>query len=67
MVRSKIISKATRSLKRGVIEQITGSGPFTLNKLIPRSQYIVLENTNATWMGDINNTKNNIIIMTTRG
>tara|TARA_B100000035_G_scaffold114291_1_gene96891 strand:- start:8731 stop:9804 length:1074 start_codon:yes stop_codon:yes gene_type:complete len=62
----KIISKATRSSKRGVIEQITGSGPFTLNKLIPRSQYIVLENTNATW-GDINNTKNNIIIMTTRG
>ena len=60
---NKIINRANGG-NRGKMVPITG--PFTLNKLIPRSQYIVLENTNATWT-DRNNTKNDIIIMTTRG
>lgn len=40
---------------------------FSLNKLIPRSEYIVLEKATGTWMDNKNEENNNIIIMTTRG
>ena len=61
---SKIITEA-RQLKNGNSRGINGS--FSLNKLIPRSEYIVLEKMTGTWMDNKNSNNNNIIIMTTRG
>ena len=60
---SKIIEKAPTN--NGTKVNINGS--FSLNKLIPRSEYIVLEKATGTWMDNKNSNNNNIIIMTTRG
>ena len=60
---SKIIKEAPT--KNGTKVNINGS--FSLNKLIPRSEYIVLEKATGTWMDNKNISNNNIIIMTTRG
>lgn len=60
---SKIITEAPNNsgTERGI------NGSFSLNKLIPRSEYIVLEKMTGTWMDNKNSDNNNIIIMTTRG
>ena len=60
---STIINRASRKND----EQISINGSFSLNKLIPRSEYIVLQKMTGTWMDNKNNENNNIIIMTTRG
>tara|TARA_B100000902_G_scaffold374066_1_gene402705 strand:- start:1485 stop:2519 length:1035 start_codon:yes stop_codon:yes gene_type:complete len=60
---SKIIGMSPN--KNGEVRGINGS--FSLNKLIPRSEYIVLEKATGTWMDNKNSDNNNIIIMTTRG
>ena len=60
---STIINRA--SSRNNNEQKINGS--FSLNKLIPRSEYIVLEKTTGTWMDNKNSYNNNIIIMTTRG
>ena len=62
---SRIITEA-RQLNNGDPRELGKYGPFSLNKLIPRSEYIVLEKMTGTWM-DNKNSNNNIIIMTTRG
>ena len=63
---SRIITEA-RQLKNGNSVGLSKFGPFSLNKLIPRSEYIVLEKMTGTWMDNKNSNNNNIIIMTTRG
>lgn len=63
---SRIITEA-RQLKNGNSVVLSKFGPFSLNKLIPRSEYIVLEKMTGTWMDNKNSNNNNIIIMTTRG
>ena len=60
---STIINRASRKND----EQISINGSFSLNKLIPRSEYIVLQKMTGTWMDNKNSENNNIIIMTTRG
>lgn len=60
---SKIITEAPNN--PGTERSINGS--FSLNKFIPRSEYIVLEKATGTWMDNKNSDNNNIIIMTTRG
>lgn len=60
---STIINRA--SSRNNNEQKINGS--FSLNKLIPRSEYVVLEKTTGTWMDNKNGNNNNIIIMTTRG
>lgn len=63
---SRIITEA-RQLNNGNSVGLSKFGPFSLNKLIPRSEYIVLEKMTGTWMDNKNISNNNIIIMTTRG
>ena len=63
---SRIITEA-RQLNNGNSVVLSKFGPFSLNKLIPRSEYIVLEKATGTWMDNKNSDNNNIIIMTTRG
>lgn len=60
---STIITEAPNN--PGTERSINGS--FSLNKFIPRSEYIVLEKATGTWMDNKNSDNNNIIIMTTRG
>lgn len=60
---STIISRA--SSRNNNEQKINGS--FSLNKLIPRSEYIVLEKTKATWMDNDNKDNNNIIILISGG
>ena len=63
---SKIITEAPNNNgEKRNINNIYGS--FSLNKLIPRSEYIVLEKMTGTWMDNKNSSNNNIIIMTSRG
>lgn len=63
---SRIITEA-RQLKNGNSVGLSKFGPFSLNKLIPILEYIVLEKMTGTWMDNKNSNNNNIIIMTTRG
>jgi len=62
---STIITEAPNN--PGTERSITRYGSFSLNKFIPRSEYIVLEKATGTWMDNKNSDNNNIIIMTTRG
>ena len=58
---SKIITEAPNN--NGTERNINNIyGSFSLNKLIPRSEYIVLEKMTGTWMDNKNSSNNNIQI-----